>query len=310
MVFGCGFSVLVKGFGSFGYRFGVSAERFGVLAYGFGEVVYRFGGVGKGFFSFDYWFDRLVDKLKSGALTTDAMANYDQVPPIFWDDPLLFYDSTTVPITKRKKRMSIIKSDLSGFTLPELIAELQKVVGLMTGNATFSTIAAKTTALGTGTTALVSASGTYDSAIQTADQKMTLRDTARDAAEGLYQALGTAAEAVTQDPAQLQSGGWTLRSDTSAPVGMLAAPSNPSVSCGDMAGSVDFHWDSMKRGVQTFLGEYSTSPDGPWTQFYAGKKSSTTASGLVSGTMYWFRVRAVGAAGPGPYSSAISHRAE
>jgi hypothetical protein len=39
---------------------------------------------------------------------------------------------------------------------------------------------------------------------------------------------------------------------------------------------------------------------GPWTQGYVGKKSSCTDTGLASGTLNWFRMRAVGAAGPGP----------
>ena len=31
-------------------------------------------------------------------------------------------------------------------------------------------------------------------------------------------------------------------------------------------------------------------------------KSKATVSGLATGTKYWFRVRAIGAAGPGPWS--------
>ena len=48
---------------------------------------------------------------------------------------------------------------------------------------------------------------------------------------------------------------------------------------------------------------------GLWTQCYVGKASSCTATGLVSGTQYWFHVRAIGAAGPSAWNDPATKRA-
>jgi hypothetical protein len=87
----------------------------------------------------------------------------------------------------------------------------------------------------------------------------------------------------------------------------MAAPAHFSATSGDNAGEVDLMCDTQ-YGVQTHIAEHATSPDGPFTQFYVGKKSSCTDTGLPSGVLHWFRMRAVGAAGPGPYAGPISKR--
>jgi hypothetical protein len=64
-----------------------------------------------------------------------------------------------------------------------------------------------------------------------------------------------------------------------------------------------------RRGVQTYIAQYATSPNGPWTECYVGKASSCTVTGLTSGTQYWFQVRAIGAAGPSAWSDPATKRA-
>jgi len=201
---------------------------------------------------------------------------------------------------------NIIKLSLSHLGILPLIGYLQKIGQKMTGNVKFTAIATKTTAMQTAVTALESANTDYEAAKKTADQLMTVRDNLRIAAENSAQDLATAAEGVTKDPADLQGGGWDLMSDRT-PVGPMAAPANLSATSGDNAGEVDVACDTQ-YGVQSHIGETATSADGPFTQFYVGKKSSCTAKGLVSGSLNWFRMRAVGAAGPGPYAGPISKR--
>ena len=53
----------------------------------------------------------------------------------------------------------------------------------------------------------------------------------------------------------------------------------------------------------------ATNPAGPWTQKYVGNKSSCTITEMDSGGMYYFRVRAVGPLGPGPWSDIAQKRA-
>ena len=90
-------------------------------------------------------------------------------------------------------------------------------------------------------------------------------------------------------------------------------PSPGQVVVGQMVGSrlggQATAWDANRRGVQTYIAERATSPDGPWTQCHIGKASSCTATALISGTQYWFRVRAIGAAGPSAWSDPATKRA-
>ena len=68
------------------------------------------------------------------------------------------------------------------------------------------------------------------------------------------------------------------------------------------------HWE-VTPGCTNYIGEQATTITGPWIQFYVGKKSSATASGLASGSLNFFRVCAVGAGGPGPWSNIAQNRA-
>jgi len=212
------------------------------------------------------------------------------------------------PVESKIKHMkNLIKLGLTHLSILGLIAYLQKIVAKMTGNATFTTLAAKTTALDTAVTALETANTNYNAALATANQLMTVRDNAVIAAENAAQDLATAAEGVTKDPALLESGGWDLVADHTTPVGPMAQPANFHVTTGDNPGEVDLMCDTQK-GVQSHIAEWAVAADGPWTQFYVGKKSSCSALGLTSGALGWFRMRAVGAAGPGPWAGPISKR--
>ena len=205
--------------------------------------------------------------------------------------------------------MTKIKLDIYNLSTPELITCLNAIVSKMTGNATFSTLAAKTTALGTAVTALQTANTDYDASVATTSGKLSARDAARQVAEDAARVLASGAEGVTRVAADLEGGGWTL-AGTASPVGMLPQVGNVCATGGDLEGEVDLTWDPIRRGLQSYLVEYALPPSGPWTQCYVGQASKCTCSGLTSGTEYWFRVRGVGAAGPGPWSDRASKRAD
>ena len=58
-------------------------------------------------------------------------------------------------------------------------------------------------------------------------------------------------------------------------------------------------------GGCSYVVECATNPNGPWTQVAVTTRANYTATGLASGTKYWFHVRAAGAAGPGPWSELV-----
>jgi len=88
----------------------------------------------------------------------------------------------------------------------------------------------------------------------------------------------------------------------------LPAPQNLRATGGDMEGECDLQWDPI-YGRDAYIAEHAENAAGPWAQFYVGKKSSTTCAGLTPGEMYYFRVRAVGPLGPGPWSDIAQKRA-
>jgi len=204
--------------------------------------------------------------------------------------------------------MGKIKLDMYGLSLPETVAYLNGIINKMTGNTTFTTLAAKTTALGTTNTALETAHTDYLAALHVAEQKLALENTALATAQAAARDLAAAAYSVTHDAAALLSGGWDLQAERS-PVGPMPQVQNLKATGGDMDGSVDLAWGPVKRGLQTYLARYGTTSNGPWTQFYAGRTSKCTATGLASGTEYWFEACAVGSAGPGPWSDPARMRA-
>ena len=70
-----------------------------------------------------------------------------------------------------------------------------------------------------------------------------------------------------------------------------------------MEGTVDLSWDRV-RGASSYIIQKSPNPitDSSWTQAGVSTKSSTTLTGMTSGTKYWFRVAAIGSAGQGAWS--------
>lgn len=203
--------------------------------------------------------------------------------------------------------MAKIKFDFLDLDTPGVIARFRGISTSLTGNATFAALAPKLGPFDAAIDALEAANNTYEATLVTAQQQIIVRDDRRTAVENLARGLAAASEGETTDAALLQSGGWQLRG-TAAPVGPLPAPENLSATGGDMEGEVDLSWQPV-NGRDTYLAEHATAATGPWTQFYVGKKSSCTAKSLASGTLCWFRVRAVGTAGPGPWSDPAQTRA-
>ena len=200
-----------------------------------------------------------------------------------------------------------IKLDHTHLDEDGCIARLEEIVTAMTGNATFAAVAAKVTDLDTAVGDFQTKNTTYNVTAQLCSQQLTERDDARNVAEDAGRTLANASEGETEDDAELLSGGWHLR-DPASPVGALPAPQNLRVTGGDLEGECDAQWDPV-YGRDAYIGEWAANSGGPWTQFYVGRKSSTTCTGLTPGELYYFRVRAVGPLGPGPWSDIAQKRA-
>lgn len=85
------------------------------------------------------------------------------------------------------------------------------------------------------------------------------------------------------------------------PVGEMPAPSNLRATMGDGEGEIDLQWDAIYGAVSYIIECRDYSPASGWSQIKLQKQSKHTVTGLVSGKVYAFRVRALGPKGEGPW---------
>jgi hypothetical protein len=84
-------------------------------------------------------------------------------------------------------------------------------------------------------------------------------------------------------------------------------PEPPAVTTGDFDGTLDAACDAVPR-AHSYLWEVTTADPlaGPWVARNPTTLSSTTLTGLTSGTRVWVRVAGVGSKGVGPWSDPVS----
>jgi hypothetical protein len=230
------------------------------------------------------------------------MAFYDSGAT--YDSGLLYGED--LPVGRGK--MVQLKLELQNKTDAELKAYSLNHINKMNGNAAFPTPVPAATVVQAKHDAFSTALTGLDGLLAACSQGTATKDAAR--AE-LIMALTQRARNIEGTPglteAQALSTGFEVRSGRT-PVGDLPAPQNLAASGGDQPGEVDCQWEPV-RGRSTYLAEWAASVAGPWTQGYAGSKSKCTFTGLAAGALLYFRVRAVGANGPGPWSDIAEKRA-
>ncbi len=203
--------------------------------------------------------------------------------------------------------MAKVKLSLQNLSVPQKVQFLRQVVTAMTGNANYATPSPTLASITTKTDDLETKFNEAQAARLTAQQKTSLQDTAeRDADAAVTQLASYVENTSAGDSAKIQSAGMEVRA-TPAPVGTLPAPAGIVATIGDLDGEIDLDWDSV-RGATSYVMQRSVDPPTATSWQSAGvvTKSKGTITGLTSGTKYWFRVAAVGAAGQGAWSNPAS----
>ena len=199
--------------------------------------------------------------------------------------------------------MAQVKLGLRDLSIPELIAKIRQVVIAMTGNATYPTPSPTLAALTAAADDLEAKLATAEQARLAAEAATAVQDTSKTTAETLVTAEGNYVQQTSGgDAAKIESAGMEVR-DPSTPIGDLPAPTDLNATVGDHDGQIDLHWDHV-RGAKSYLIEKSLDPPTAisWSVALVATKSSASVTGLTSGTKYWFRVAAVGAAGNSGWS--------
>ena len=92
-------------------------------------------------------------------------------------------------------------------------------------------------------------------------------------------------------------------------LGKLPAPERLSSEVSQWEGACELAWETV-HGSSIYEIEYRLHPlDSPWQHFGYSTAAKCRVTGLVPGTLYFFRVRAIGSAGASPWSGLTQKRA-
>ncbi|MBI5775239.1 MAG: fibronectin type III domain-containing protein [Verrucomicrobia bacterium] len=228
-----------------------------------------------------------------------AQLFWDSSNNLAFDTPGLTWDA----FVPERKPMAKIKLNIRTLNAAARYAYGQQIIAALTGNANFPTPGAVLTGFTTANTGLntrLTSALTARQASQQATTELTEANLDWEAKIGL---LANYVELTAEgDTPKIQSAGFDVRGPV-APVGPLPAPANLAATMGDMAGEIDLQWDAL-NGANSYIVQQNTDPNNAagWTQTCVSTNSSCSATGLTSGTVYYFRICAVGAAGQGPWS--------
>lgn len=222
---------------------------------------------------------------------------------VFWDMPEFFYDMQEEAAPNTNNKMAKPKLNLRGKTPLQKVQKTGDIVTSTTGNPDFTTPNPPLATLTAKADTLAAAISARDIAKQTLDEMQAALVAAEldlDTSLSLFSAyVESASGGIAQ---KILSTGLGVKGQAS-PVGPLPQVENLDATATDVEGSVLLRW-KPRKGAKTY--EVQTCPDpitsAGWTTVGQPTKATLTVTGLPSGGRCWFRVRAIGTAGPGPWS--------
>lgn len=199
--------------------------------------------------------------------------------------------------------MPRVKLNLAKLNVAQKLDLAKQIIASLTGNANFPTPTPTLAQLNTITGNLQTAHDEAQAARQVSKNKTAVRDQMEDVFDDAFTKLAGYVSSISgDDEALITSAGMDV-AQPKTPAGPTGTPTNFNSSTGDSDGEIDLSCNSVP-GAQSYVFEQSTQapPNAAWTHLQTTTKSSHTATGLASGTRYWFRVAAVGPNGQGGWS--------
>lgn len=234
-------------------------------------------------------------------------------PPLTWDSGVTWdsgqtWDGQATAPQPKTKPMALIKLSLESLSRLEKVVQGETIAPKMTGNSAFPDAGPLVAILVTKTAALKAKLLAQEAAKQAAKEATEQATVAEEEYHSALNALADHAQSVSGgDATKLLSGGFDLRSE-GAPTTM-GQVTNLGATEGDDASEIDLSWDAV-RGAKSYEVQSSPDPVTPtsWSHLGIATKSKITFAGLPSGAVCFFRVRAVGANGNGPWSDPAMKR--
>ena len=88
--------------------------------------------------------------------------------------------------------------------------------------------------------------------------------------------------------------------------GQLNAPANPKLRRTGLDGQIEYRFSRVPGVTGGYTIEVAEEPEGPFTIFAQVPKTTVIIDGRTAMKTYWVRSRAIGTAGPSPWSTVIS----
>lgn len=196
----------------------------------------------------------------------------------------------------------LIKLGIVGLTPSQLIERARALVIALTGNLAFVTpaptlaaITAAADALEAAEAAVINNGGRQDYLVRN-ERERELRN--------LITMLGSYVQVTSGgDPELIASAGFQTRK-VAEPVGLVAQVGNLRAKAGVLPGVIDLRWDRVRGRLiyQVEICEGDPLLPENWRLLILLGSNTHQAIDLTSARAYTFRVRAIGAAGPGPVS--------
>lgn len=191
--------------------------------------------------------------------------------------------------------MPKIKLNFGRLTIPEKIARARQIVTALDGNANFPSPSPKLPSITTAIDDLNTAYETSLAARQTTLEKTSDQNVKEDALDKLLSQLASYVESVAGDDiVMVQGAGMDLKSRLAPSTDKPGQPQDLSPSAGDADGEIDLNWEPV-AGAKSYVVERSGDPltATSFAHDAVSTRSQYTATGLTSGTRYWFRVAAI-----------------
>lgn len=227
-----------------------------------------------------------------------------------FDTGLTFDSAAPVPVPvvsqgfNQRTPMAIIKLDLKNKNVDEKITLGNNHIASMTGNANYPTAQRSPTdaQFQAAQDALADAMAAAEAAETVWKAAIIARNNAEAAWDTAISARASNCESITpRNRALLQTTGLPLRG-APTPVGIPDAPINLLATLAKNSGELIINW-SRVRGATSYIVERMVHDStGSWQQVKLLSQSKFTDTGLTPGTIYAYRVRALAAAGSGPWS--------
>jgi hypothetical protein len=210
-------------------------------------------------------------------------------------------------IGKTRKNMALIKVGVTKMSVPAKIQYTRQIVLDMSNNPNFAAPSPDLNALSEAAAALEAA---YNVALQARANAKTQTSIMGQKSAALDLLLMQEASYVQNssggDKAKIESAGFDVR-DTPTPIGQLPPPAEPKAAPSPNPGTIQLSWKKV-RGAKSYLIERAVDSNQPldWAVATMSTKTKAVVNTMTSGLRYWFRIAAVGSAGPGAWSEPIS----